>query len=413
MKRVTSILVLLILLFFIFQWGFVFFKKGHEVTYQVFVEDKVFEVYEIYQKEYGDTYNIIIKNENDVYSYLIPNEYNKQKKIIKKIEYYNENNISCIYPVLENEEGTYLECINSGRVYTDTSFPDQTFISKIKADLLENGYSISTTVNYEDTTVVGGSTIYSEALLSSDIISLWNYKGIEIIGKDDSGVRGVLDFDKYENKHGYLVGKYYIVPNYLSSKVQEFSSVTIIDLQSKETEKLELNYTLSSDTYINGVINEKLYYTDPSNLLQVEINPAKKNTRLIGSKELGGQLYQGGWKDVNIYDFVTSKLLFEEEILSEVTEKYSYQQIIESDNNYYFYTNSGEVYRVSKNQLDTPVLLFQISNINNVKVVENTVYFVSYDTLYYFEEGKGIVPVLKNNELRYNTLNRIDVYRKS
>lgn len=413
MKRVISILILIILLFFVFQWGFTFFKKEHEVSYKVFVGDEVFEINEIYQKELGDTYDIVIKNGNNTYSYLIDNKYNKQKKIIKEIKYYNENNNSCLYPILESGEGTYIECVKDGKIYTANSFPDQNFVATIKTNLTEQGYLNVTDIDFSKTKTIGKSTFYSNALIETDIITVWNYKGIDIIKPENSAARASLSFDKYENKHGYLVGKYYVVPNYLNSRVSEFSSVTIINIESKETEKLELNYTLSSNTYINGVIDQKLYYTDPSNLLQIEINPAKKHVRLIGSKELGGQLYQGNWENANIYDFVTKKLLFNEKLPSEVTEKYTYQQIIESDMNYYFYNNSGEVYRVSKNHLDMPVLLFKMGNLNNFKVVENTVYFVLNDTLYYFEEGKEITPVLKNNELRYNTVNRIDIYRKS
>lgn len=414
MKRIISILILIILLFFIFQWGFVFLKKEHEISYKVFVENETFDIHEIYKKEYGDKYDIVIKNGNNTYSYLIDNKYNKQKKIIKEIKYYNEDDNYCIYPILESEEGTYIVCAKDGKIYTDTSFPDQNFISKIKEDLILEGYPILTqSVDTSKTNIVGKTTFYTDALNEEDIINVWNYKGIDIIKSNNPVGIISLNFDKYENNHGYLVGKYYIVPNYLSSKVSEFSSVDIIDVESGKTEKLKLNYTLSSNTYINGVIDQKLYYTDPSNLLQIEINPVKKQVRLIGSKEIGGQLYQGKWKNVNIYDFVTSKLLFNEEIPNEINEKYSYQQIIESNMNYYFYNNSGEVYRVSKNHLDEPILLFQMSSLNNFKVVENTVYFVVADTLYYFEEGNGVVSVLKNNELRYNTTNRIDVYRKS
>lgn len=413
MKKVISISILLIFLFFIFQWAFIFYKKEHNISYKVYAENEVFEIQEIYQKASNDSYDIMIKNDNDTYFYLIKNEYNKQKEIIKEIIYYNENDNRCIYPILENGKGTYIECTKNGKNYTETSFTDQAFISKIKLDLTEKGYYVSQTINTENTKTIGKSTVYIDSLLTTDTITLWNYKGIDIISSDDQITRNALSFDKYENKHSYLVGKYYIVPNYLSSKVQEFNSVTIIDIENKETQELELNYTLSSNTYINGVVDQKLYYTDPSNLLQIEINPEKKNARLIGNKDIGGQIYQSGWKDKNIYDFVNNKILFEEEISSEVTSKYSYQYIIESGMSYYFYTTANEVYRVSKNHLDSPILLFQKSGINNFKVVEDTVYFVVNDTLYYFEEENGIIPVLKNNELRYNTVNRIDIYRKS
>lgn len=413
MKKIISILILISLLFFVCQWGIVSFKKEHEVSYKVYYKDEIFNIKEYYQKEEGNKYDIFINHKDDTYSYIVNNKYNKQKKIIKEIKYYNENNDSCIYPILESGEGTYIECSQNGKIYTETSYPNQNFINKIKTALIEEGYYKNKQIDLNETKNINKNVYYEDALIDSDIITVWNYKGIDIIKTNDSTFINGLGFDKYENNHSYLVGNYYIIPNYLSSKVLEFDSVTIINIENKEIKRLKLNHTLSSDTYINGVIDEKLYYTDPSNLLQIEINPKKEKVRLIGSKEIGGQSYKGKWDNANIYDFVSSKILFTEKIPDEITKKYNYEQIIESNMNYYFYNKKGEVYRISKYNIDKPVLLFKISNLNNFKVVDDTIYFVSNDTLYSYQANNGITTILKNNELRYNTINRVDVYRKS
>ena len=108
MKKIFSTLILMIILFFVFQWGLVFFKNEHEISYQVFAQDIAFDIHEIYKKAQGDAYDILISDGNNTYSYLIDNKYNKQKKIIKRVEYYNEDDNYCLYPILENENGTYL-----------------------------------------------------------------------------------------------------------------------------------------------------------------------------------------------------------------------------------------------------------------------------------------------------------------
>ena len=409
MKKIISILSVLIILFLLAEWGINFLKKGHEVFYKVYKDENVFEITEVYQKEQGNVYNIKIKIDKNEFQYLIKNNYNKEKKIIKAIEYFNKDNNICIYPILANEEGTYLQCIKDNKLYTSNSYVDQNFIIQIKKNLEEKGYKLSKT-NDNTTKKYLGSTIYINNLIDNDLITLWTYKGINIINTEENKNINVLSFDRYENKHGYLVNNYYIIPNYLSSKVLEFTSVTVINLDNNKKEKLELEHTLSSNTYINGVVDNKLYYTDPSNLLQIEINPKKNKVRLIGSKELGGTLYNGKWENANIYDFVNNKIVFKEEIPS---INYSYKEIIEGNSSYYFYNNNGEVYQLSKNNLDKPVLLFRTNNINNFNVIEDTIYYVSGDTLYYFNNKDGIIPLLKNSELRYNTTNRISIYRKS
>lgn len=412
MKKVISILILMLLIFFIFQWGFVFFKKGHEISYQVSVDNTIFKIEETYHKEKEDAYDILIENGEDRYSYFLSNQYNKQKKIIVKIEYYQEENYHCIYPILNNQEGTYLQCIMDNRLYTDISFPNQVFIEKVKSDLFQKGYILRKDLSDNSSNIIGGSTVYMNHLLPRDTITLWNYKGIEIIKPDNFDIRNVLNFDKYQNNHGFLVGKYYVIPNYLSSKVLEFNSVEIVNVETSKADTIELDYTLSAESYVNGIIDDKIYFTDPNNLLQIEIHPVKRNARLIGSKELGGQVYHGGWESVSIYDFTKEHIEFHEEIPKEITDRYSYSQLLEGGSGYYFIQNSG-VYRISKNHLDIPVLLFEKNGLNNIKVVDNTIYFVVDDILYYYEDEVGVVSVLKNNELRYNILNRIDVYRKS
>ena len=273
MKKVISILILMILMFLAFEWGFTFFKKGHEVNYEVYFNNKKFQVDEVYEKTSTDIYDILITNDNHKYSYVIGNQYNKQKKIIKEILYYQENDIECIYPILENKTGTYIECIQDNQLYTELTLPNQSIITNMKAFLTEKNIKIEPfNIDLETKEAVGTSSVYTKNLKEKDTITLWNYKGIEIIRSKNASVKPILNFDKYENTQGYLVVNYYIVPNYLSSKVQEFDSVTLINLENSKTDTISLGYTLSSDTYINGIVDNKLYYTDPSNLLQIEIN---------------------------------------------------------------------------------------------------------------------------------------------
>lgn len=409
MKKVFSILFLLILIFFVFQWGINLFKNGHEVTYQIVFENSTFDVLEKFQDNY---YDIVLKQDNQEFYYTFNNNFNKQKKIVEKVEVYIENDDVCVYPILINHEGTSIQCIKGGTNYTDSSFPNQDFIGRIKNDLIEKKYTFQQS-DTDTVEVLENTSIYKNNLLANDIVTLWDYKGIQVIKPDNFSVRSVLGFDKYENTHGYLVDQFYIIPIYFSSKILEFSEVVVVNIENLQYDRFQLGYTLSSDTYINGVIDHKLYYTDPSNLLQIEINPSKKSTRLIGNTEIGGQLYNGNWQDVNIYDFKSSTILFQELIPEDITNKYPSTNIVEGKMNYYLYNQSGEVYQIPKEHHDKAILLLKANNLNNFKVVGDTLYYVVDNTAYYYQTTTGIVPILKNNELRYNIKNRIDIERKS
>lgn len=410
MKKAISILILLVLLLFISQYLLTLFKKGHEVEYQISFNDKVFNIHEEYSKELNNNYDITISNNDETYYFILPNKYNKQKKIINNFEYYEKDGISCIYPILLDNKPAYLQCIKDNKNYSINAISNS-FMNEIKEDLKSKGYIVNNKNDITKTDVLANSIIYSNNLINTDYITLWNYKGIQIINNKSNVVRNTLTYDKYENKHGYLIGKYYIIPEYLSSKVLEFNKISVINIENNEMKIISLNNTLSSNTYINGVVDNKLYYTDPSNLLQIEINPNNNSSRLIGSKDIGGQLYNGKWQNANIYDFVSKEIKYSD-IPEELTKKYNYEEIKGTKTSYYFYNSNGEVYQVPKNHLDISILLFKANNLNNFQVVDDTIYYVVDDTLYYFNENSGNIPVLKNNELRYNHSNRINIYRK-
>jgi len=409
MKRAVSILILIFMLFVGFEFFAVYLKDAHEVKYNVYYEDKTFEVLEKYNKELGDTYTLEIKNDNKVFNYILNNTSNKQKEIIEKIEYYEKDNYVCIYPVLENGEGTYLECNKDNNVYTMSYFSND-WLKSISNDLSDKGYNMLKESDITNINSLSKNIIYYNNLLDNDYITIWDYKSINIISKEEIKNVHLLSFDKYENKHGYLVGKYYISPIYLSSRVSEFSSVNIVNLETQKVKKIELDNTLSSSTYINGVVDGKLYYTDKSNLIQIEINPDKYSSRLIGNKEIGGQVYNGAWSDANIYELTTKEVKFKKD--NQDLNKYSYINLSESDSSYYIYTKEGNMYQILKDNIDKKILLFNRKNLNNINVIDDTVYFVENGTLYYYSNSDGIIPILKNNELRYNTNNRVGIYRK-
>ena len=96
MKKVISVLILLIILLVGLQFGLSFFKKGHEISYTVDYNDRLFEIYEDYQKSSGDSYNLKITIDNNNFYYVIANSFNKQKRIVKKVEYFKDNDDICI-----------------------------------------------------------------------------------------------------------------------------------------------------------------------------------------------------------------------------------------------------------------------------------------------------------------------------
>ena len=407
MKRVISILVLLIVLFLLIEFIVTKFTSNHSTSYSIHVNDVTFDIEEKYVKKYDDTYSISITNDKYSFNYIVPNKYNKQKKIIDSIEYFKEGNNMCIYPVFKDKQETYILCSDGSTTYSRYTYPNQNFINEINNKLLEKKYITIKETLPEDKVSFTGSTIYKNNLNPDDSILLWKYKGIDILNVNKQYNYSTLNFDKYDNKVGYLVGKYYIIPNYENQKVLEFSSVTAINLDNNSKKDIDLDMILSSDTYVNGVIDGKLYYTDPSNLLQVEINPSNSNVRLIGDSSMGGQMYDGEWKDRNIYDFQSGEIKFRNKLDIGI----AYKDVLDGTGSYYFYTEDGRLYQVLKEYPGKAILLYRTNGLNNFNVVDNDIYYANGSEVYNFNIMTGNKLVMINNDLVYNNANRIQVYR--
>ena len=163
---------------------------------------------------------------------------------------------------------------------------------------------------------------------------------------------------------------------------------------------------LSKNTYLNGVIDDKLYIFDPKNLVQYEISDDSNNPRKIGDKSINAQYYNGTWQD-----FKDTEIKFVKDYSKvEELKQYKYTEIYETDR-YYYLNNAGEISRLYKNDLSKRVVLFKLDNLRSITVNKDTVYFIIGDTLYYYNENKGIKKIIQRNEFNYNYKNIYAVYK--
>lgn len=413
MKRIISLIFLLIFILVVLELSNTFFKEEHHINYQVSYNDMIFEVKELYQKEYDSNYYLEITNNNNTFVYSVSNYFNKQKEIVDSIEVYEKDGLFCVFPILIKNINLGIECIKDNNIYSYESLKDN-YVVKEFVSILQGKNYVNTAWENEDNEVteINSSIAYKNNILGEDTITIWNYKGIDIISKTKHNSIDLYDFDKYENSHGSVVDKYYVAPIYTNNKVYDFSSLKIIDLKNNDVKTMDLDMPLKQDTYINGIVDDQLYYFDPDNLVQYSVNPSTRKSRQVGSQAINAQFYNGSWETINIYDLVGTKKKFELKVDEKI---YNYQptSIYQSNSNYYFTTSDGSFYKLSKNSLDKPILLFNKSGLKEVKVVKDSIYFIINDTLYYYNDNTGIRKIIKNNEWKYNYNNIYGIYKET
>ena len=413
MKRIISLMFLLFFILIVLELGNDFFKKEHQISYQLTYSDKVFEVKELYQKENDNNYYLEIVNNNNTFIYNVSNYFNKQKEIINSIEVYEKDGLFCVFPILVNDINLEIECIKDNKLYSYEALKDNYVVKEFVSKLQTNNYIHTSWENENnEATEINSSIAYKNNILVEDTITVWNYKGIDIISKNKNNSINLYNFDKYENSHGSIVDKYYVAPIYTNNKIYDFNSLKIIDLKNNDIKTMDLETSLKQDTYINGIVDNQLYYFDPDSLIQYSINPNSRKSRQVGSKTTNAQFYNGSWETINIYDLVDTKKKFELKV-DEKINKYQPTSIYQSNSNYYFTISDGSFYRLSKNNLDKPIMLFNRLGLKEIKVVKDTIYFIIDDTLYYYNDNTGIQKIIKNNEWKYNYNNIYDIYKET
>ena len=80
-------------------------------------------------------------------------------------------------------------------------------------------------------------------------------------------------------------------------------------------------------------------------------------------------------------------------------EKISTAEYIK-ENNVYYYLENNNFYRQRENR--NKELLFSINDVKEWKIISNKIIIVSEDILYLYDDNRGLVPIIKSNELNYN-----------
>lgn len=408
MRKAISLAILIICLFVIYQYGITYFKETHEIDYTLKNDPYSFQVHETFEN--GKYYFQIQAGD---YTFLLSeeNQFNKMKQVIENMEVIENVGTMCIYPVLKNDVSSSITCSVGKQMYSYESLKTSAIVTQFVQNLQAKQIQPIFVEPYQETEEKYKSVTYYPSAID-ETIGLWTYRGFSIFENDHSSSKLTLSFDRYENTLSRFVGQYYITPFYTDNKLYEFSSVDVYDTVSHSEETVSLGTTVSNQTYINGVVDGKLYLFDKNTMQQVEINPKSKTARVVASGSEDAIYYSNGdWSTRNIFDFSQQTLLFQYIDESEIKNRYFYQFIDQTEDSYYFYDGIG-FYQVYKNSLDLRTLLFEQSNLKHIQVVDGYIYYVFDDTLYKYTPGMERKRILKYDELRYNAYNLYDIYRK-
>ena len=399
-KKILTYVFVIILIVLSMQLVINFLKTEHDVNYTLSVDDENVEISEIYKKAGKLNYYFLNVNYQNInYFFEIDNHFNKQKEIVEKVNIVEFDDYLCMSLDYINNYSSTPICSKEGNLYSYLTLQDKyDFSSMIKNNPLKDK---SETTTYSDI------TINKDHLLDNEIILIYNYKEIVKVKKDDIKQLNFSSYDDYKNTYGSLIGEYYIIPK--NNNTPEYSTYITYDIVNDVIKQLEIPKKMSRQLYINGIYENKLYLFDKSNLIQYEIDPYNDKVEIVGTTEKNGILYKDGkLTDISVYELNNSVVTFSEDLSAYSSIEYDQIQLLDK---YAIYIKDNNFYKVYKDYVDKPILLFSESGFKEVKIRENGIYYIKNDTLYKYTEY-GTVELIKREEFKYNSQNIFNVYIK-
>ena len=375
-------------------------KKINSKKIEENIQKEKIKINETY-KNNNYLFDIEYKNKNITFSY--DNKFYKAKKVIKDILVYEKDDLVCIYPILKNNKFYNIICSKDNNIYHYNYFKDE--LTDFTAYLQEKGYFNSSWINNEVKKNMGNVISYYENINKDTYIYVWKYNGFYTFNNKKQQMLDIFKNDTYVNNLGVKVGKYYVLPNY--DEKYKFSKFYIINMTNNRIKTLKLDKKITNDYYNNGVIDNKLYLFDVDNLIQYKLNPKKNKIEKISNTEA---LFYDNDKFIkrNLYDFKENKLIFNEK---QEDVSFDYKKLFVNDNDYYYLDKNNNMIYYNK-FFDNKMILFNIKDISNIKLVNNYLYFISEDILYSFNIDEGIKMLIKYSEFYYNPTNRYEIYTK-
>lgn len=415
MKKLLSMLVVLFVIYFGIQILFNILGKGEEIDYQLKDGEYTIEVHEkstFKIANNADNYYFNVKVDDTEFNFQLYNDFSKNQKVISGIKYFKNEKYQCIVPIFKkNKILMDAICLNNG-VYTYANQLNDKEINEFTREV--KGYDLTKYQDREDITELSNIKINKYNLFNDIFIAFNSYRGVNTISNNFNKLHynlEVFNKDVYDHKIATFVDNYYIVANYNDDYT--FSSFKVIDIVKLKDETLSCHTKISFDSYIQGVVDGKVYLYDKENKKQYEINVEKNTISEITSSN-SVKYYDNEWTTITLNEANQGKLFVNNHNDYENNEYSRIDKVGNETGYYYLYKKVNDAYRVYRKNIQDDKLfyLFNTSTIDNIMYVGNDIYYIDNNTLKTYSDSYGNRVVLTYDELSFNKNIHLTVYKR-
>ena len=363
MKFRYNNLGIFIFIYFILFSAFIYISfKPHDYIKEYNVDKyNIKESYDTKSKKY----QFIITSNNELYVYEINNKYNRNRALIDNIKIYKNKEEICILPE-SKKINFYPLCNKDKEIYSYN-------LSKIKTD-----FKYLTIKNIKEK-----FENLEINYLNNNAYLLFNYRGFLYINKDKKNNIQLFNKDVYNLELVFQTDNYLVIPDYNQNFY--FDKLFVININTGKVTDIKLEEKLSFEGIFLGEYKGWIYYLDKKEKKEYKINI--KNNKLVQVDFV--ILKNGKLEEFTYNKILNNDLTFDNKKLN---------QFIISDNILYKNIEKTKI-KVSNNNI-TKI----------IKEVNDTVYYLSDNNLYMYNDYYGEVLLISNFEWNFNNTNMIFFY---
>jgi len=397
------ILVFIIIIVFCFVK---YLRRGHIAKYKIKNDGYTFEIVETRtrnEKKETDNYYLEISVNNSLFTYELFDDFDSKHKIVKNIYYYRDKNYTCVYPVLYGNYNVDIKCLNGSIYYYYHDLVGQDAKLDEFASSLRKYKLSSYQDNETKTKTEAKMKIYTNNLVDDHNVALTTLNGIYSI--NDHKEVEVFKNDIYNRPISIITNNYYLVADY--SQKHQFREFTLINLDGLKEYTITASDYISLNSYIQGVVDGDVYLYDPDNEEQYKINLSKHKIEKLVNKNKKVRFYQDNeWtyisqvKANNIVYFPNNSKMDE---FSDYNLVYKYGN--KQSGYYYLYEKEDDHYKVYRSpvqNIHAIEYIFDVKDIDSIIYLDDYVYFVDDNSIYYYNQTTGIRKIIEYDELKFN-----------
>ena len=409
MKKLFGTILLLFVVYFIFQVAFVYFQGGHKIKYYINDNDNSIEINEELRsgkKNDDDNYSLnIIVNDDTTFNVQTFYNFNRSSNIIKDAKFYSDNEYSCIFLKYRNNKMLNdVICKKDNVMYNYNSINNPSselnnFVSSLSSygyDKEEWNNSLNNPKELDNIKIYADNIVKNHYIGLSSSSLFYQINSQDIIKKDiiyTSDLPKDTKFVKGFTNDVFMISD---CSNVNETKVN-YQNVVTNDSGAFTTDK----FIFSCSSYALGSYNTSLYIYDPISKKEYEIDYDNESILEVGNEETGIKCYDDGkWKYKNINENLNFGSKYENDYVNP-----NYEMIVKSGNKYGYYyllkkiDNGYSVYRMDITNKNEILYLFDATSINNMVFIRDYIYYINNGSLNYYSDVTGNKTVAYSNEI--------------